>query len=210
MNLFRTSNIFFCFLLLMLDCSAAQIESSYDKSLDFTKYKTFTWYPSSEKGDQQYFGDFKVQEEIRNLLQKELESKGLKLDLKKPDLLVEYHGIIQNKIVEDRSPAFSGLSYGYTPYYAGTPYGMSPYFGGYNSMYPYGYNNVPYYVPSQTYIQEFKDGTLLVDIVDRKTNQLVWRGWAEDTLDDLDDLKSELKREIPKLMQSFPGAKSKN
>ncbi|EQA46131.1 PF13590 domain protein [Leptospira broomii serovar Hurstbridge str. 5399] len=205
MKLIRNSLLLLQFL--CLGCTSAQIQSSYDTSLDFAKYKTFDWYPSKEKNDEKYFGDFSVQREIRFLLRRELEGRGLTLNSKKPDLLVEFHGVVESKLVEERVPAFSGMSYGYSPYYyGGPPIGALPYYGGYNSMYPYGYNNVPYQIPNQSHVQEFKDGTLLVDIVDRKTNQLVWRGWAEDSLEDLDDLKNELKSEIPKLMKGYPNS----
>lgn len=36
---------------------------------------------------------------------------------------------------------------------------------------------------------EYEAGTLVVDIIDTRTNRLVWRGWAQDTIGDM--LKNE-------------------
>jgi hypothetical protein len=56
-----------------------------------------------------------------------------------------------------------------------------------------------------THIETYVVGTLVVDLFDSRTKQLVWRGWATDTLPD--DPKKETKKldkEIEKLFKDFP------
>ena len=55
---------------------------------------------------------------------------------------------------------------------------------------------------------EFEQGTLVVDIVDRRTNRLIWRGWAQDTMTGVIDHQDRLERQVDegvlKMMQLLP------
>jgi Domain of unknown function (DUF4136) len=51
--------------------------------------------------------------------------------------------------------------------------------------------------------QDYKEGTLVVDVYDAKTQQLIWRGSAEDTLSDK-EAKNEKNLDVAKMFKSFP------
>jgi Domain of unknown function (DUF4136) len=42
---------------------------------------------------------------------------------------------------------------------------------------PYGYYYGPYWMSTETNLYEYKEGTLIIDLMDADTNSLVWRGW---------------------------------
>ena len=52
-------------------------------------------------------------------------------------------------------------------------------------------------------------GTLLIDLVDARTDKLVWRGWAEDSVDGVIDNQQSLEQKIDKavtrILQRLPG-----
>lgn len=58
------------------------------------------------------------------------------------------------------------------------------------------------------HVSEFEQGTLVVDLVDRRTNKLIWRGWAQDTMtgviDDQDRLERQVDEGVTKMMQLLP------
>jgi len=58
---------------------------------------------------------------------------------------------------------------------------------------------------STTTVQDYKEGTLLIDMYDAKTKQLIWRGSAEDTLSDK-AAKNEknLDKGVAKMFKKFP------
>ena len=70
---------------------------------------------------------------------------------------------------------------------------------------PYGYC----YGDCSTRVVEFEQGTLVVDVVDARTNKLVWRGWAQDTMTGVIDNQRRLEQQVTdgviKLMQTMPG-----
>jgi hypothetical protein len=53
--------------------------------------------------------------------------------------------------------------------------------------------------------QDYKEGTLVVDLYDGKTKQLIWRGSAEDTLSDkADKNEKSLDKGVVKMFKDFP------
>lgn len=60
-----------------------------------------------------------------------------------------------------------------------------------------------YWYP-QTSVYRYKEGTLIVDIVDREAKQLIWRGWATGTLEDRTHIKDQIDMSVRKLMERFP------
>jgi hypothetical protein len=63
---------------------------------------------------------------------------------------------------------------------------------------------------STTTEQDYKEGTLVIDLYDAKTKQLIWRGSAEDTLSDK-AAKNEknLDKGVAKMFKKFPPSTSK-
>ena len=63
---------------------------------------------------------------------------------------------------------------------------------------------------STTTEQDYKDGTLVVDLYDAKTKQLVWRGSAENTLSDKADKNEKtLDKGVAKMFKAFPPGSAK-
>ena len=57
----------------------------------------------------------------------------------------------------------------------------------------YGYC---YGVDCPSDVIEYEAGTLVLDIVDSRTNRVIWRGWAQDTVEGVLDNEDEMAREI--------------
>ena len=69
---------------------------------------------------------------------------------------------------------------------------------------PYGYC----YVNCEPRVVEFEQGTLVIDIVDRRTNKVVWRGWSQDTMtgviDNQDRLEAQVEEGVTRMMLLLP------
>lgn len=48
---------------------------------------------------------------------------------------------------------------------------------------PYGYYG-PYWMRSRTYSYSYRQGTLIIDLMDAANKNLLWRGWAVSVIDD--------------------------
>ena len=55
---------------------------------------------------------------------------------------------------------------------------------------------------------EYEQGTLVIDVVDTHTNKVVWRGWAQDSvqgmIDNQDQMEKKINEAVTKMMKEFP------
>jgi len=178
--------------LLLAACEPSiKISSDYDKTADFGQYKTFALYRFVD--NQGYISDLNKRR-IADAVRNEMVNKGFALkDSSTADLLVNAVAIIAEK----RDVTAYTNYYGYGGYYR--PYAWGPGYGG-------AYGTTTYSV------DEYKQGTLMIDIVDAKNHQLVWQGVGEGRVDDQKDnskREERIKDAIGKIMASFPpGAKT--
>jgi hypothetical protein len=122
----------------------------------------------------------------------------------------------------------------YNPYVPSSSYNSSAYYNNTNapydspwsmnySTYPGNYynpgffaNNYPYYsnygfpYGGPTYITNsvteitFKEGTLIIDLIDRRSNELIWRGWSTEALSDPVSYKKQVSTEIREIFKKLP------
>ena len=71
---------------------------------------------------------------------------------------------------------------------------------------PYGYFYGRYWMRMQTHLHSYREGTLIIDLMDPKTNNLVWRGWATVGLDMITPEQTEeiISRVVAKIFRRFP------
>jgi hypothetical protein len=48
----------------------------------------------------------------------------------------------------------------------------------------------------QTGVSQYEEGTLVIDMIDARTNRLVWRGWAQDSVEGVLENQDRLARKI--------------
>ncbi|MEO5603847.1 MAG: DUF4136 domain-containing protein [Cyclobacteriaceae bacterium] len=76
---------------------------------------------------------------------------------------------------------------------------------------PYGYRYSPYWMRTQTNVYSYREGTLILDLMDKKTNNLIWRGWAVSAIDEVDPEKVDdlIKTAISRIFKKFPKTQKK-
>ena len=150
-------NLLIATAVLFLAACAKTPDWDYDKSADFSNYKTFSWVPNASltKNVANYQISPLMEKRVREAVNAELEKSGMKLvDVAQADVLINYHASVDTKIDVDTFNVGYGARWNY--------WGM-------------GYN-------TQTTTREYEVGTLILDVVDRASNQLVWRGAKEGRL----------------------------
>jgi hypothetical protein len=77
---------------------------------------------------------------------------------------------------------------------------------------PYGYNYSTYWRRMETNIYSYREGTLILDLMDSQTNNLIWRGWAVSPLDSSykpEEIDRLIKTAVAKIFKKFPKTKSR-
>lgn len=73
---------------------------------------------------------------------------------------------------------------------------------------PYGYYYSPYWTHMQTNVFYYKQGTLILDLMERKSQNLIWRGWAITDIGQItpDQVSDIIKTTVAKIFKKYPKA----
>jgi hypothetical protein len=158
-------------------CSTLQVSTDYDKAVDFSQYKTFSYHDTGEiKND--IFAS-----RIESALSDALAARGLRRVPDGGDLWLVAHPRLSKQT--QINTYNSGWGYGYGWYGGGM--GMQT-----------------------STVSEIPVGTLVVDLVDGKKKDMIWRGTASDTLktDATPEEREKKVREVAaQLFAGYPPAK---
>ena len=171
--------------LVVSGCTAFPVQSDYDADADFAGYRTWYWLPASPTGDPRIDNDL-VDTRIRRAVEQSLADRGYtKTSTGEGNFGVGYHGFIQGKIDVRTIDRY---------------YGYGPGWGRYGAYYPGP-------VATETYVDQYDEATLILDIVDRRSRKLVWRGStsarvrAEETPDKRDQ---RTRQAVDAILAKFP------
>lgn len=144
-----------CVLAIAGCATGPRISSEVDPEADFGSYRTFGFYAPLALEKEGYATP--TTDRIKAAARTQLESRGYVYAAEQPDLWVNLNAYIQEKTSVTSIPT---VDYNY--YYS---YRARSYFA------------VPYW-RDQTEVRNYTEGTLNVDLVDRRKNRLVWEGIA--------------------------------
>jgi hypothetical protein len=144
-----------CILLLAGCASGPQITSEADPEADFGSYRTFGFYAPLALEKEGYATP--TTDRIKAATRAQLESRGYVYTPEQPDLWVNLNAYMQKRT---DVTSFPTVDYNY--YYS---YRARSYFA------------VPFW-HDETHVRQYTEGTLNVDLVDRRKNRLAWEGIA--------------------------------
>jgi hypothetical protein len=153
----------------------AKVTVDFDKSADFSTYKTYAWRPGTPAKDPL------MQKRIQSAVDAELAAKGLTKTDGAADLYVVTHASSKNeKQIDVNNLGYAGYRW----------HGW----GGWG--------------PTTVNMYEIPIGTLIVDLLAGKSNELVWRGVATETLSDNPQKVAKLiNKVVTKMFKKFPPKK---
>ena len=141
-------------------CSSTKITSDYDKTVDFTKYKTAEYY-GWEENSNKILTRFD-QERIEKAFGEEFKKRDIQfVEQGQGDIIVSLYIITEQK--QQTTATTTGMGGGYGGYY-----GYGPGYGWGGGMATTTYSTYDYTV-----------GTLLISVYDAKEKKLVWQTRAD-------------------------------
>lgn len=161
-------------------CSGMNVYSDFDPTAvdDMKAYRTYSWLPLPK--ERRRDADQLVSKRIMAVTDQALSAKGYeRAQTSAPDFLVGWHGAIDKKLQYNTVNTYYGYGWGY--------------WGGVGA--------------SRTYATEYHEGSLIIDIVDARTNELVWRGVAQSEVypqSDPDYRNRQIESAVNKILSQFP------
>lgn len=184
-----------------LSSCAPAVQVEQRANVNFAKYRTFDFAETEVKTDGTQNPLLRspiAQDRIKQAIAGELAQRGLRQVSARPDLLITTHTYVEKaeRTVYDTQPT-TGYAY---------PYAVN-YRGGYLPI-NYGYWYQPsYYQTAHT--ERYNEGTLVIDFIDARSNNLVWRGSIADPVNDPARLGSEFSASAKDILDKFPVAEKK-
>jgi hypothetical protein len=70
----------------------------------------------------------------------------------------------------------------------------------------FGYRYGSYWTKSGANVFHYREGTLIIDLMERNTKNLVWRGWAVANIDEIDpeEIDEVIRLAVEKIFKRFP------
>jgi len=161
-------------LLLASASFAQQVKTDYDRSTDFSHYKTYSW-------EKVQTSDPLWVDRIKEAVNSALATKGLTPVASGGDIAIVAIEMTKNQ--QTLNTFYDGFGGGWR-------------WGG-------GFGN------ATTTVDNYKVGTLIVDLFDANSKQIIWRGSSSDTLSDKSDKNiKNLDKGVQKMFDHYPpGAK---
>lgn len=141
-----------CFAVSLVGCSTFRVSTDYDPQTDFQQLQGYSWLATvRQPGDDPRLHNSLVDARVRAAVDRELAAKGYsKAGGSSGNFVVTYYLGLQDKI--DVRTIHTGYGYGYGSWYHGTG--------------------------RETMVDQYEEGTLLLDILDAEGGDLLWRGSA--------------------------------
>ena len=169
---------------ILTGCSSVSVKRDFDKDMDFTSLKTFAWQHAEQPqtGNPQIDNDLN-DERIRNAINATLSSKGFEITKSaEADFLVAYFVDHQRKL--SSSSVSMGMGRGSAGRYGGVGY--------------------------HTGVSEYEQANLTIDMIDQKTEKMIWRGvGARSVYEGSNPQKSTkiINEAVAKILKKFPPKK---
>ncbi|WP_460894702.1 DUF4136 domain-containing protein [Rufibacter soli] len=169
--------------------SSYNVATDFDKATDFQAYKTWRWYqdqPVAKDSANRRYTTF-LDKRVKNAVEAEMQRRGFTkaTGKEKPDMLLAYDFTIENQ--QRLRPDFisvPSIGYGYW----------------YGYRYAYTYNRLY----NTTTVQDYQEGTLILDVVDAKTNELIWRGTSATSANERSLNDERVQKIVSSILAKFP------
>ncbi len=159
----------------------ASTKSDYQKDFDFSQLRTFAFRTERSSDDPLATNTIQA-ERIQNALASQLQANGFMPATDNPDFIVAFYSRTRERTRVQSFGFGPGFGWGY-----GIPF---------RGRWRWGYGPD---IWTTTYMQ----GCVMADIIDSKTNELVWRGVVQDTVNGIGQTEKEANNAAKDLIKRF-------
>lgn len=177
-------------LTLLVGCTSIPVKYDYDRQANWSSYRTYDWYAASPQAKQKAAGvdNPLMDRRVRQSVEKVLATRGYKQEKQaEPDFLVTYYPVYHNRSVVSAT-TLGGWGWGFRPFGVGVSTQFRE-------------------------VRNYKDGTIVLEVVDNKTKQLVWQGAGEGVItEEMDprEVDEQIEEAVKQILDRFPPPPSRH
>jgi hypothetical protein len=171
---------------------AMSVKSDYEKNFDFTQLHTFAFKTDRASNDPLSTNTLEAGR-IQNALTSQLEANGFTHSSQNPDFIVAFYSRTKQKTQIQSSGGFGpgfGPGFGFGRGF-GWGYGIPD-----RARWRWGYG-------PDIWTTNYTQGCVMADIIDARTNDLVWRGKVMDTVNGIGQSEGQTDQAAKDLVKKF-------
>ena len=165
--------------------AGGKARNDFEPDVDFSRYHTFCFIGGKDIGRSGWLNDPVMRERFKNFISGALETRGLK-EVPKDE---NYNLAVRFWVARRAKQDVTVVDYGPTMMWGGYP----PYWSG-----AWGYSYQEYVVTN------YVEGTLVVDLIDTATKDLVWRTFVRQKIEDRSEAYVEAKKNLYEAISMIP------
>ena len=191
--------------LALAGCASLQVRTDYDPLVSFSELRAYNWSNQTiNAGSNPAVNSTLVEGRIQHAVDNTLGRMGYeRVTTATPDFHVTYQ--IVTELKWKVNPGYGYGSYGYGRYSGYGRFGHG-FFG--RRGFGYGHSGFGYGSSyGSSLVREYVETTLVLDVADARTNELIWRGWATGALDQNptpDEVQKFVTEAVEKILKKFP------
>jgi hypothetical protein len=160
----------------VLACSSMRVRADHDSQHDFEGYSSFAIYERKGKEPRKPQMSPIVDRRIVSAMTLDLEAKGFhSTSPRNADFLVTFYTAVRRRVVVNHAGWYGWGRWGWWGWRGGA-----------------------------RWVSTYPEGTLVIDVVDRRDRQLVWRGVGESAFTKTNPSDDKVTKKVSKIMASFP------
>ena len=162
--------------LLTPGASAKGVKTAHEAGVDYSAYPTFDWRPG-HKGhpDAPLAEGSPLDRQLRSIGEKLLRAAGFEKSVSgEPDLWITFYGMLED------IGAVGGVNFELSEHVS--------WIGD----------------PGSHYAHFYQQGTLVVEVVDAASDEVLWRGWASETIKKPSQLEKKAEKVMSRILKQFP------
>ncbi|WP_339650895.1 DUF4136 domain-containing protein [uncultured Salegentibacter sp.] len=168
---------------------------SKDSSKKLKNYNTYSYLPNQDTILNRDYNNDRVHEVIISTINNNMASEDFAIDNRQPDVLVYVHTMFDEKVDVNANPVYTNFSYYRPGLYIG-PYYEDYTYENYFTIQRIGADGAIRQIP-------YKEKSIVIDFIDRRTNQILWRGTADEEIGSR-RLERDLRNYVDEIFKKFP------
>jgi hypothetical protein len=171
-------------------CSGARYYSEVDPKVNFRIYHSYALLDEQHYVPTQGHRTSDIMEStIEQSLDNEMQRRSYTIDENSPDLLIKYYVEMNTDTKTASEPVYRQRNVlnstgGWRPRYYVT--------------------RTPVIVDSRNRTTTEREGVLVIDIIERATNRVIWHGWSEEPIQNRAELATALADNVHDIMKAYP------
>ncbi|MBZ9631930.1 DUF4136 domain-containing protein [Salegentibacter sp. LM13S] len=178
----------------LMSCGSGS-DISKDSAKKLKSYNTYSYLPNQDTILSRDYDNNRINEVIISTINNNMSSEGFAIDNRQPDVLIYVHTMFDEKVDVNANPVYTNFSY----------YRPGLYIGPYYEDYTYENYFTIQRIGADVAIKQmpYKEKSIVIDFIDRRTNQILWRGTADEEIGSR-RLEKDLRNYVDEIFKEFP------